>query len=585
MEDLPSSEPDFRVNSPTSNLFVAAGPIDVVRSDDRFGLTWRQPDYQMQSEVGESFLADAVARSGRDVEKHPDSPRARTNFGVALMNAGQLDRAIVEFESALAIDATHYSALAHLMTARFRRGEVEQAESLANVLRQQFPTDTVGPIMLACIAMRRGQSQRAVAKLEDAVRLDRKSPLPRYLLGLASLERQQERKAIAHLKAATRLDPHSPLFQTGLGVAYAVHGDLRRSVRAFRTSLALDPNALESVCGLAKILIEQGSAESAIQLLSDYLASHGNERVVRELLAQAYRTQQQFRLAQSHLLAALTSLGNDESPEAVLERARLMNNVGVKCFLREDLGAARKWFKQSLDLVPHRTAFQNLHETNLQLNDVSSARSLLDEWFEKCPEDDDVRVLIAVNRGEGGDRQRGIRELRELIERGVATPQAYGGLGALLSDDERSLGQALTVLREARDRFPEETGILNNLAYVHLMRGEPSDARRLLESIRADDRKNSVFLTATWGLLLLWEGDLAGAVEFYESAARLASSLGKRNLSRTARQKMHLELARHFLREGDRQEAGKEVERGLLIHFSSKYEKQLRDMQENLRSA
>ena len=585
LEDLPSGEPDFRVNSPESNLFVAAGPIDVVRSDDHIDLAWPEPAYETLTHEGERFLADAVARSKRDVDKHPDSPRARMNLGLALMNADQLDRAIVEFESALVIDPAHYSALAHLMTARFRRGEVDQAEGLAASLRQQFPTDTVGPIMLAWIAMRRGQSQRAVAELEDAVRLDQKSPLPRYLLGMVSMARQQERKAIAHLKAATRLDPRSPVFQRGLGVVYAVHGDLKRAVRAFKTSLALDPNALESVCGLAKVLMQQGSAESAIQLLSDHLARHGNDRVVDELLAQAYRTQQEFRLAQNHLLRALRSLGDDESREALSERARLMNNVGIACLSRSDLGAAEKWFRQSLDLMPHPTAFQNLHATYLTLSNVKSARRVLNEWFDKYPENNDVQVLVAVNRAEEGDRERGICELRELIKRGVVTPEALGGLGALLSDDEGSLDAALAVLREARDRFPEETVILNNLAYVHLMRGEPREARKVLESLGVEDREHSVYLTATWGLLLLWEGDLSGAVEFYESAAKLASSFGRRVLARTARQKMHLELARHFLREGDRQQAGIEAEKGLLIRCGSKYEKSLRDIYEKLPTA
>ena len=585
MEDLPSGEPDFRVNSPASNLLIAAGPIDVVKSDDHVDLEWGEPDYKTLTHEEESFVTNAVARSERDVEKHPDSPRAITNLGVALINAEQLDKAIVAFESALAFDPTHYGALAHLMMVQFRRGEVDQAESIAVSLRQRFPTDAVGPIMLARIAMLRGRYQRAVAELEDAVRLDQKSALPRYLLGMVSLACQQERKAITHLKAATRLDPYSPVFQRALGVVYAVHGDLKRAVRAFKTSLVLDPNASESVRGLAKILMEQGSTESAIQLLSVYLARHGNDRVVQELLAQAYRTQQKFRLARNHLLGALKSLDNDESPEAVSERARLMNNIGVRCLSRSDLQPAERWFRQSLDLVPHPTAFLNLHETYLRIGDAKSVRRVLDEWFEKCPEDYDVQVLLAVNRAEGGDRDRGICELRELIKRGVVTLGAFSGLGALLADDDDSLDEALAVAREARDRFPDETGILNNLAYVHLMRGEPREAREVLEGIGVEDLQNSVYLTATWGLLLLWERDLSGAVECYESAANLASSLGNKMLAKAARQKMHLELARHYLREGDWLQARKEAQNGMLVRSGSKYQRSLRDLLTKLPTA
>ena len=573
------------MNAPASDLFIAAGPIDVVKSDDHIHLKWREPSYHVRTHEAENFLGEAVARSRRDVDKHPDSPRSRMNLGVALMNADQVDEAIVEFESALRIDPSQYAALAHLVTARLRRGEVDQAERLAASLRQEFPADSVGPIMLACIAVRHGQSEQAVAALEDAIRLDQKSPLPRYLLGMVLMALDKESKAIAQLKAATRLDPYSPVFQRGLGVVYAVHGDLKRAVRAFKTSLALDPYAVESVCGLAKILIEQGDAESVIQLLSDYLSGRGDDRVVQELLAQAYRTQQQFVEMRRHLLQALRSLEGDESPEAVTERARLMNNVGVACLSHNDLGMAEQWFRKSLNLVPHPAAFQNLHEVCLKLNDANSVRRVIDQWLENCPQDDDVQVLAAVNHAEDGDRERGIRELRELIERGVVTPRVFSALGALLSDDEGRLDEALVVVREAHERCPEETGILNNLAYVHLMRGEPSEAHKVLKNVNVEDRKNSVYLTATWGLLKLWEGDLSEAVESYNSAAQLARSLGRRRLAQTARQKMHLELARHYLRVGDRPKAAIEARKGLLIRGNFKYQESLRHINDKLLTA
>ena len=585
MEDLPSDEPEFRVNSPASNLFIVVGPIDVVKSDDHIDLAWREPDYHTQIPEAENFLDDAVARSERDVDKHPESSRARTNFGVALMNADRVDEAIVEFESALRIDPSHYAALAHLVTARFRQGEVDQAEHLAASLRQRFPTDTVGPIMLACIAVRHGQSEQAVAALEDAVRLDQKSPVPRYLLGMVLMTRHQDSKAIANLKAATRLEPRSPVFQRGLGVVYAMHGDLPRAVRAFKTSLVLDPSAVESVSGLAKILMQQGDTESAIQLLSDHLSGHGNDRVVQELLAQAYRTQQQFDKVRRHLLQALGSLEEGKSPEAVKERARLMNNLGAACLSRSDLKKAEQWFRKSLDLVPHPTAFQNLHGVCLKLDDTKSARHVLNQWLDNCPQDEDAQVLVAANHAEDGNRERGIRELRELIKRGVITPSALSGLGVLLSDDEGSLDEALAVLIEARNRFPKVTGILNNLAYVHLMRGEPSEARKVLESVEVGDRENSVYLAATWGLLKLWEGDLTKAVELYNSAASLASSLRRKTLAKNAKRKMHLELARHFLRVGDRQEAAIEARKGLSIRGSFKYQESLRHIHDTLLTA
>src|SRR3989442_7103656 len=242
-EERPSLASVFMVNSPAVNPFVMPGPVAFTKSDDHFDVEWTDERDGPSSRAAADLAHEFVSRSRRDVERHPDSPRAFTNLGAALMTAGDVDEAIKTFETALRLERFHYPALAHLARARFLRDELSAAEQLAATLREHFPLDAVASMMLGCIAVRRDRAEDAVRELTVAVKLDEKSALPHYLLGMVLLGMHRDQDAIAHLRKATRLDSRSPALQRGLGVAYASRGDLARAIRAFRTSLALDSNA------------------------------------------------------------------------------------------------------------------------------------------------------------------------------------------------------------------------------------------------------------------------------------------------------------------------------------------------------
>lgn len=584
VEESPSHEPEFRVNSPAANPFVTPGPINIVRSDDHFEIEWGDEEF-FATQAAAEFAEDVLLRSSRDVERHLSSPRARTNLGVALMNAGRIDEAVREFEAALEIDPTHYPALAHLARAKFLEGRLEEAQRLANELRRRFPNDAVAPMMLACLAIRRDESDMAIAELRNAAKLDPRSPLPRYLLGMVFLSVRREQDAITCLKAATRLDDRSPVLQRSLGVAYAAHGDLVRAIRAFKTSLILDPNAVETVHALARVMMRHGDTESAVEMLLDHVSRHGNDRVAQELLAQAYRKQEQYRAVKRHLLRALNSLEGDHSPEAAAERARLMNNIGAACASFSEFEEAEQWFVRSLAVAPDPIAFQNLYGVHQEHGDLVSGRSVLNRWLHSFPDDRDAQLLSAINRTETGDRERGMRELRALVESGVAAPRVYAALGWLLSDHERDLDAALAILMAGFERFPTETAIVNNLAYVHLMRGEPERARKALETVNPEKVAPSIYLTATWGLLQLWEGNTPAAIQQYRMAEEMAKRNGRPRLARRVRQKMHLELARHYLRLGEPQRAAVEIKQGLANGGDREYRDDLRKLRERLLTA
>jgi Flp pilus assembly protein TadD len=256
-----------------------------------------------------------------------------------------------------------------------------------------------------------------------------------------------------------------------------------------------------------------------------------------------------------------------------------MNNIGAACASFDDLREAEQWFTKSAATAPHPISFQNLFGAYRERGDLNACRRLVNRWLEALPNDPTAEMLSATTHAEMGNPERGVRELRQLIESNRATARAYSVLGWLLSDRLRDLDGALEVLSIGVDRFPDDPAIINNLAYVHLMRGEPQRARRVLEKLNAPHDGDLIYLTATWGLLKLWEGDVDGAIEQYSSAAAAATKRGRSRIAQRVRQKMHLELARYYLRLGLRDRATGEIVRGLAIRGDREYQDDLKGLQ------
>jgi hypothetical protein len=105
------------------------------------------------------------------------------------------------------------------------------------------------------------------------------------------------------------------------------------------------------------------------------------------------------------------------------------------------------------------------------------------------------------------------------------------------------------------------------------MQGRPAAARSILLSLKINEKnirlEDKAVLTATWGLLHFRENDFKAGIECYQRAETIAFGSLQKNLPRAVRQKMHLELARAFLRLNDLERAKSEIQKGLAITLYS----------------
>jgi tetratricopeptide (TPR) repeat protein len=578
-KDIRQSEPDpqFTVRAPRVNPLAAGSTFAVTKGAHGIGLD-SLDELQPQTEIESRTLSSRmIARCKREIERRPNSARAHTNLGIALLNAGQLASAKSEFETALRIDPTHYVAATSLGRIEVETGYFDRAVRIYEDLRRYYPKNATPLVSLAHMAMKRQDWINAERLLRDAINMGHRALTARYNLAMIQLKLGKSREAIALLRSAARDEVRAPSIYEGLGAAYALNGDFHRAAVAFKTALSLDPSSHSAVHGLAKVLLQLKLIDEVIELIVDYLERVPADHDARQLLARAYGERGQYRSAVAQLTHVFTEIEASESKDVTL-KARLANNIGASFLKDGDKTQARYWLMKSLDLAPdyEPIPYQNLARVYIQTREFSEALVMLERCRKRFPDDQNTVLLTSNCLTRCGLYDQAIAQFEPFIASGKAVPALYADLGRILSDAKGDYGSALDVLRQGYERSKRDFGVVNNLAYVYLMLGDAKAARLILESFEPtnDSHKEgstSVVLTATWGLLHIVEGDLELGQQFYKEAQKLASTAGNKELARTVAQKMHLELARAFYRAGNSAATRKHVQQGLAISDGSDF--------------
>jgi tetratricopeptide (TPR) repeat protein len=131
------------------------------------------------------------------VRDWPAFPNLRYAFGRFLLDAGNLDAGIAEFQAEIANQPDHVRARMLIAAARYR-------------------VDSAAAIPFA----------------REAVTLRPRYPFGHYLLGLLYLDVGEIDRAVAELETASRLVPTEPQFHFSLGSAYARAGRAEDAARA-----------------------------------------------------------------------------------------------------------------------------------------------------------------------------------------------------------------------------------------------------------------------------------------------------------------------------------------------------------------
>jgi tetratricopeptide (TPR) repeat protein len=261
---------------------------------------------------------------------------------------------------------------------------------------------------------------------------------------------------------------------------------------------------------------------------------------------------------------------SDES-SAADEKARLANNIGVCFSLKGDVTDAEKWLLSSLQLARSRcvTPYHNLARVYMDSGRFSQAEAILRQCNDIFQSNETTSLLLSFLLHQRGLYEAALGELMPQLSLPAPSSDVYSTVGWLLGDALRRKEAGIEILSSGLKKHPGDELIINNLAYLYLLEGKVTLAQEILSQLpktwKPSYPDNAVAITATKGLLCLWEGQVDRGIQLYKDAEHLAASLGSRHLLPIVRQKMHLEVARAFVRQNRIEEAIEEARKGLEI--------------------
>lgn len=555
--------PSFRLNAPNTNPFVPSLPTSVTGDAPRLEFTWKT-DTNSEG-AGEARnqaqqLLGIVERLRRETVRFPKSAATRVNLAIALSNQGNVEDAEKELLIALSLEKSNYLAKLNLAHSFARRGKFDDAVGLYQELLLERPGDETILVSLAVISLRRRDFEGAEETLKQACANKEGDATVHFLLGMVRLCMNNLRGAIAELRTACRIDVRNPAIHQALGVVFALRSEFDRAEQEFRAALQFVPNDRSSIRALYQVLLNQGKAAEAVEVLTSFIERNPTDVAARESLALGLLDLKRFGSARFHLIRLL---GEESATLPIEQVARIHANIGMSWFLEGKVESARSAFIKAIDTYPDVSpiAYENLARLLLNKDNYEAAIEVLRSSKQHFPDSAATVVLLSHVYSLVGEEYSGIRELEAFRSNRQATLDIYVHLAFLYSQID-NLQKSMEVSREGSKSFPHAVMILNNLAYVYAMMDRLDEARATLRMAPKDFIPHAEWI-ATKGLIRLREGDERSGVALYEEAESLAAQIGNRELGRRVRQKKHLELARFWMRKNDIERARLEVKRGL----------------------
>lgn len=384
----------------------------------------------------------------------PWSAAATFSSGMAALRseqAGGPQAAMAAFSTVLEHEPRHAAAAAGLSLAYslqyyganrdetwLQRADASAQQALA--LDDQL---ALAHVARAWVLESQGKYEASLQAAQEALRLD-----PRNLFawwGKADLLVRLRRydAALQALDTAAALYPAERRFADVRGLLHYQRGEYAAAEQAFRHSIALDPNAVRAYASLNQVLLRQGRADEALQVLQEGLQIRGNSRLYTNLGTTLF--------ARADYLGAATAFEQAVSAEKGGPREYLhwANLADTLRWIPGRAADARRAYRQALDLLSPllaRAPDDVLYQSRMglyaaRLGDHADALAWTARAVHGAPADAEVRFRAALVHEIAGDRATALAELRQAVAHGFSRH---------LIDTEPDL---IALRRDARFRF------------------------------------------------------------------------------------------------------------------------------------
>jgi tetratricopeptide (TPR) repeat protein len=222
------------------------------------------------------------------VKKSPDAAVPRYCLGAALVSRGQLNEAIKEYYTALALKPNFSDVHAGLGNAYVKIGLPEKAREEYQVLVTLEPANAEAHGGLGDAYVRLGLPDKAVEEYQVLMKLDPDNYKAYISLGGVYLSLGFIDKAIEQYRISLELYPDNAGVHNTIGGIYGQSGSMDKAVEHFRLATKLDPGFADAHYNLGVALRARGLTDQATEHLETAVRLNPSDPVFRSDLAKTY---------------------------------------------------------------------------------------------------------------------------------------------------------------------------------------------------------------------------------------------------------------------------------------------------------
>lgn len=453
-----------------------------------------------QVKEARALLADLTAKA-------PNDPFPLELAGRVALKQGDLPLATQHFKAALALEPTHYPAIAGLAGIDLAAGKTAQALERLEALLKQEPDHLLALMAMAEIHERSPEGQaEAVRLLERAAQAHPENRGPTELLVEHWMKRQKFEAAATAARQGLNARQDDPGLLSLLGKAQVAAGQTQQAVSTYTRLASLQPKSPDPWLSVADIHLNQGRLPAAIDAAAKARQIAPQSLPVLRMVAGLAVRAKRFDQA----LAAAKDVQNAQPDDA----AGYLIEGEVKLLDGEEV-AAERVLRLAMDKRDASEAAKRLHALLVSKGRTDEAAKLAAQWQARHPKDMDFPLHLAmrmIERKEHAGAEAVLRKVHQQQPRNVDVlnniawlmtqqrkPGAvkYAERAIVFSPDNPVLLDTLAMAYASEKRFddairtqkrtlqlmPDSGAFALNLARIHHMAGDKTQAVAVLQTL------------------------------------------------------------------------------------------------------
>ncbi len=462
-------------------------------------------------------LAEAENLLRQGLERLPKSFKLRFALSEILVATRNIDQAFGVLQECLTLtkdmeDPEIINTRIALARLHLVVRDIPSAQSQVEQILQVSPKNPDAHFMKGQILLATGKAADAIAEFR-AVISEKTTDIPAYLmLSRSHLVEKQPELAMDTLRQALEVNPNSPEALRAMAVLQARNKDYAGAERNLRKILENTPEDARTYVELGDMYYSSGDHARAEQEYSSlvqklernpagYLRlgalhmANKDSAAAEKILRQGYQANPDASTLMSALVQVLMTQGDSFAAEEISqqaikrhpERALGYATLGQIFIQKKQYTEAEAMLRKAISLEPQwLPPYNTLARLFLVQGKQSQAIKELENLKRTAPDNQAVYLSLALLYENNGDPNKAVAMYRELLSKNPDAWPALNNLAFLLSNNKpgaKELDEALLLAEQANKLRPNETAILDTLAWVQYRRGATSEASALMDDV------------------------------------------------------------------------------------------------------